>query len=275
MQIGGIIGNSMFRNKIIELDYDRSVLKIFSLEDFDPQKLKYTEIPSTWIKGKPYVLPEVNTSLTLPSFQAKLLFDTGASIGLLLYTNFLSPTELPEKLIPGTMGMGLGGPIEGYIGRVRNINVKDFTFDNIITHYQKLDSVKLTNDDSDKHGIIGNSLICHFNVALDFSNQKLYLKKNNSSHKSMNVDRSGLFIIANGPSLDEFLVKDVMFGSSAAEAGLKPGDIIHRFNGLTIRLFTLSDLNARLSSRKRKKVNMVIIRDGVKMKKTIVLRDVI
>ena len=33
----------------------------------------------------------------------------------------------------GAMGMGLGGPIEGYIGRVDNIIMEDFKFDNVIT----------------------------------------------------------------------------------------------------------------------------------------------
>jgi C-terminal processing protease CtpA/Prc len=173
------------------------------------------------------------------------------------------------------MGMGLGGPIEGYIGRVDNIIMEDFKFDNVITHYQKLDSSKLNIDESDKHGIMGNALISHFNVALDFSNQKLYLKKNSTSNKKMDVDRSGLFIIATGTNLDEYVVKDVIKGSAAEDAGILPGDIIHRFNGLTIRIFTLSDLNSRLSSSRKKKIKMILIRDGVKMKKTIYLRDVI
>ena len=91
----------------------------------------------------------------------------------------------------------------------------------------------------------------------------------------MDVDRSGLFIIATGTNLDEYVVKDVIKGSAAEDAGILPGDIIHRFNGLTIRIFTLSDLNSRLSSSRKKKIKMVLIRDGVKMKKTIYLRDVI
>ena len=275
IEISGIIGNSMFRNKIIELDYDKSLLKIYAIEQFNPGKLKFKEIPSKWIKGKPYVLPEISTTLSLPPFPTTLLFDTGASIGLLLYTNFLTKSDIPDKLLTGAMGMGLGGPIEGYIGRVDNIIMEDFKFDNVITHYQKLDSSKLNIDESDKHGIMGNALISHFNVALDFSNQKLYLKKNSTSNKKMDVDRSGLFIIATGTNLDEYVVKDVIKSSAAEDAGILPGDIIHRFNGLTIRIFTLSDLNSRLSSSRKKKIKMVLIRDGIKMKKTIYLRDVI
>jgi len=272
--ISGIAGNSMFRNKIIELDYDRLVMKIHSPEHFDPPDAGYQELPSRWIKGKPYVYPLVRTVREQKEYTT-LLFDTGASIGLLLYTNYLQPASMPEKLIPGTMGMGLGGPIEGYIGRVDGIDLSGFSFDNIITHYQKLDTTYLDNDESAKHGIIGNSLISHFNVALDFSRHKLYLKNNRSSKKKMNVDRSGLIIIANGANLNEFEIREVMHNSAGEAAGLKAGDTLYRINGLSAKMYTLGDINNRLASQKRKKVRLVILREGKKLRKTLYLKDVI
>lgn len=275
IEISGIIGNSMFRNKVIELDYDKLLLKVYSIEQFDPEKLKFTEIPSKWIKGKPYIYPSIITSASKPIYNTTLLFDTGASIGLLLYTNHLKEGELPAKMIPGTMGMGLGGPIEGYIGRVDGITINEFNFGNIITHFQNLDTINIRKDESFKHGIIGNSLISHFNVALDFSNHKLYLKRNKSTDKSMNVDRSGLLIVASGPRLDEFFVKDIMKGSAGDLAQIHPGDKILKFNGISARFYTLPDINDRLANRKRDKVSFVLLRDGKKVKKTVMLKDVI
>lgn len=275
IEISGIIGNSMFRNKVIELDYDKLLLKVYSIEQFDASKLKFQEIPSRWIKGKPYVYPSVINSSSKPIHNSILLFDTGASIGLLLYTNYLKEGELPAKMIPGTMGMGLGGPIEGFIGRVDGISIDAFSFGNIITHFQNLDSINLKKDESLKHGIMGNALISHFNVALDFSNHKLYLKRNKSTDKSMNVDRSGLLIIASGANLDEFFVKDIMKGSAGETAQIKPGDRIMKFNGVSTRFYTLPDINDRLSNRKRNKVRFVLLRDGKKVKTTLILKDVI
>lgn len=274
IEISGIVGNSMFRNKVMEIDYDKLVLKIYAIENFDPVKSKFKEIPSRWIKGKPYIYPNVKTT-TLANEHSTLLFDTGASIGLLLYTNFMKKDAMPDKMIPGTMGMGLGGPIEGYIGRVDGIEMSEFKFDNIITHFQKIDSSLLTNDESAKHGIIGNSLISHFNVALDFSNHRLYLKNNKSSKKKMNVDRSGLLIVANGVKLNEFTVREVMVNSAGAEADIRSGDILIKINNLSSQFYSLGDINNRLASNKKNKVKLILNRDGKKVKKVLYLKDVI
>jgi len=71
-----------------------------------------------------------------------LLVDTGASIPLLLHNRVGAEIELPEKVIPGNLAMGLGGSLKGYVGKVKKLEIGNFRFENLISYFQtlKLDS---------------------------------------------------------------------------------------------------------------------------------------
>lgn len=274
-KIAGIIGNSMFRNKVVEIDYDKGIFSVYDVENFNKRKLKYEEIPSVWLRGKPYINPNILMPNLKDTTQIFVLFDTGASIGLLLYTNYLHKKDIPERIIPGIMGVGLGGTIQGFIGKVGGIYLESHSFNNVITHYQLLDSMDLLYDQSGKHGIMGNALIRHFNLALDFANKRLYLKRNSATSKPMQSDRSGMMIVAGGDLLTEYYVRDVIAESPAGESDIRKGDRIIKIGGLSSNLFSLTDVNRKLSNTKRKKINIVVLRDGHRFKKTLLLRDLI
>lgn len=274
LPISGIIGNSFFKHKVLEIDYDRLKLKVFTPNNINPKKSGYHEVQTRWLKGKPYIKPKfyfTNTGIK----EGEILFDSGASLGLLLYKNFLDTTMIPDKLIPGTIGMGLGGPLEGYLGRIQKMEIGWAVEENVITNFQQIDTFTLKNDQSGKQGILGNSIISKFNVLLDFNNQKLYLKRNRFGKKSARIDRSGLFIIASGVNLNEYTVKDVIRNSAAMEAGILPGDKILRINGFSSKNYNLGTLNAKFSKPGKKKVRLKILRNGKKFNISFQLRDII
>jgi hypothetical protein len=47
--------------------------------------------------------------------------DTGAGLPLLLYTDTNEAINIPPKVIRSNIAMGLGGYIEGYLGRIQEI----------------------------------------------------------------------------------------------------------------------------------------------------------
>ncbi|MCO6460269.1 MAG: aspartyl protease family protein [Saprospiraceae bacterium] len=273
-RISGIIGNSLFRSKVIELDFDHLMINVYSPNGYNPDRHGYNEIAGRWIKGKPYI--ESDVSFTDSVREKKLLLlDTGASIGLLLYAEKMDTSYMPSKLIPGMMGMGLGGPIQGYIGRIGEIQIGERRLKNVVTHFQHIQHRDTLTDLSGKEGIVGNLLISRFNVVLDYHFQHIYLKTNRSSKKKVPVDRSGLYIVATGENLNEFEIRRIMPGTAGEEAGLEVGDKIIRFNRFSARNFTLGDINRHLSNSKRKKIHLTILRNGEKIKKTLFLRDII
>ncbi len=274
IDITGIIGNSLFRNKVIELDFDDMQIKVYGPVQYHPEEDGYTQMACQWVKGKPYIHIDVGFERDIHE-EKMLLFDTGASIGLLLYSTMVDTAYLPSKMIPGSMGMGLGGSIDGFIGRIRELKIGEYTQKNLITYFQAVDSTHLENDVSAKEGIVGNMLISRYNVVLDFHLQHIYLKPNKSSKKKMPFDRSGLYLVAMGSDLKEYEVRKVMENTAAAEADIRVGDKIIRFKRMAVHNFTLGEINQVLSSERRKRIHLVILRDGKKMKKVLYLKDII
>jgi len=273
-RVSGIIGNNMFKNKQVEIDFDKRVLRLYE-EHPTPPLSSYTLTESIWQNGKPYVFPKLVSLPTDSALAVKLLFDTGATLGLLIYNAESSGLSYPSSLIPGNLGMGIGGPIKGYIGRIHSVELGDFKLNNLVTHFHALDSTLRMADKSKKDGILGNGIISKFNVYLDYVNSKVYLKPNKSYSLPVTSDRSGMLVISGGINLDQFIVREVIAISPAAEADIRPGDIIQKVNGFNVKFMTLSQLNGLLSNPKREKVRLILMRGAERLERVVLLRDLI
>jgi hypothetical protein len=95
-------------------------IKVYCPLQYQPQEDIIHQVDCQWVKGKPYIHVDVGFEKDIHE-KKKLLFDTGASIGLLLYSTMVDTAYLPSKLVAGSMGMGLGGSLEGFIGRIREL----------------------------------------------------------------------------------------------------------------------------------------------------------
>jgi len=88
-------------------------------------------------------------------------------------------------------------------------------------------------------------------------------------------DRSGLFLLATGTSLNQFVVESVMNNSPASEAGIMPGDQIIQLGIAPAQILRLQDVLKALQKKPGKKIRRLILRDGVKIRKIVVLRNLI
>ena len=57
---------------------------------------------------------------------------------------------------------------------------------------------------------------------MDYARGDVYLKKNKLFGSNIERDKSGISLIASGPSLNDFIITNVFPGSPADQAGLKP-----------------------------------------------------
>ncbi len=274
VNIHGILSANAFSRYIIKINYDRRTMTLYERESFKLREDGFVSIPVEIFRNKIYL----NTQMRiLPDSvaQVKLLLDTGAGLTLLLFSDTHPLVHPPANAVSTNIGMGLGGYLEGYTGRVRQLDLGDFSQDNIVTYFQTLDSTYKREYLNDRNGLIGNTLLSRFQVIIDYQNSKIWLKPGRHFRREYVFDRSGLSLIATGSSFNKFTVQGVLPNSPAAEADIRRGDEIVRVGWMPASFLSLVDIQETLQKKPGKHIKLVIKRDGKRLKKTVVLRDLI
>ena len=275
INVHGIIGADILRRFVIEINYRKETVTFIDPARFRPDRRDYREIDADFDRGKPYLF----TSALLANQQqvdTKLLMDTGASLSLLLYTNTDSLLRLPEQIIPSPLGLGLGGTLDGYLGRIPSFQLHTaFEFEDLVTNFQQLLSAADSSYLNDRTGIIGHRLLDHFTLTLDYIREKVYLKQVKDFDEEMGYDKSGLFLRAFGANLNKFEVFYIVPGSPADRAGLQVGDQLVRINWWPTTFFNMQGIRRKLSKKPGKTIRLVVERSGEKMRFVFDLEDLL
>ncbi|HSF89454.1 MAG TPA: hypothetical protein VLA46_08565, partial [Saprospiraceae bacterium] len=194
--VAGLIGGGFFRNLIINIDYKRNQITLYDPASFEPPE-DYISLPIKIKTNKPYIMAEASLANGSP-VQVDLLVDTGAGVPLLLHNNSHPSLHLPDQYIKGKLGMGLGGYLEGYIGRIQKLSLGSIEFQGVLTSFQNVDENWLQDKDKYRNGILGNDLLSRFNVFLDYTHGQLMLKPYKTKQDPFVMDRSGLVLFAFG-----------------------------------------------------------------------------
>lgn len=274
VNVHGILSANAFSRYIIKINYDRKVITLYDRESFKLREEGYIALPVEVFRNKIYL----KTSLRIvPDSVApvKLLIDTGAGLPLLLFTDTHPLLHPSANAISTNIGMGLGGYLEGFTGRIRQIEMGAFSQQNVITYFQTLDSVYNAEHLNNRNGLVGNTLLSRFFIILDYQNSTMWLKPARGYKSEFVYDRSGLNLIASGNNFNHFIVQGVIPGSPAAEADFQKGDEIVRIGFMPTTLSSLSDLQRIFQKKPGKKLTVIVKRDGKRLRKKIVLRELI
>jgi len=274
LAVHGILAGHVFSRYLLKINYQRKVLTLYERGSYKMDREGFESLPLEAFRNKLYI----NTQAQLQpdsSAPVKLLLDTGAGMPLMLFTNTHPLIQPSVNAIPTNIGMGLGGYLEGFVGRTPGLLLGKFSQKNVLTYFQTVDTAQDLSSLNGRNGLIGNTILSRFQLVIDFQEATLWLKPAKYYQKEFVYDRSGLNIIASGARLNHFSVLNVLPGSPAEEAGIHAGDRILRVGWLAASLRTLEDLQGMLQRKPGKQVKIVIKRDGKVMKKWIVLRDLI
>ncbi|MFV0468899.1 MAG: retropepsin-like aspartic protease [Dysgonomonas sp.] len=156
-----IIGNGVFRDKVIEIDYDRN---LFVIHTQLPSKVKdYKKLPVYYVQNRPKFEAEFVHNNTRYDFW--FLFDTGRDGTMLIGEDFTSKNNHWDELIPLTMIKGR----------------KIIRLDATIAGVKFADIVTNAADPAMPNGrssLFGNQVLNHFNVILDNKEGFIYLNPN-------------------------------------------------------------------------------------------------
>jgi hypothetical protein len=220
--IDGIIGYSFFNRYIVKINYDSSLIQVYS-----KGSMKY---PKGGYLLKPLLVNLLIQSARITDAEdrmARFYFDTGAGLCLLLSTDFVEDSTLfsPKRKKVNTQVEGLGGKKQMQLTTVRNFRLGPYRFKHVpayifdddfnVTSYPYLG------------GLIGNDLLRRFNVILNYEKRDIYITPNSHYRDQFDYSYTGLnfYVISN-----EVVITDVMKNSPAEKAGFLPDDVIMAVN---------------------------------------------
>jgi hypothetical protein len=221
-QIDGIIGHSFFSRYIVKLDYDTSMISVYTKGSMKYPKGGYLIKPT--LSSIPITSNRLKEERTITT---RYFFDTGAGLSLLLTEDFVGDSAVfsKKKKIFTTQAEGLGGKTFMKLTTVKEFRIGPYRFRKVPTYIFE-DEYNVTNYPY-LGGLIGNDLLRRFNVIINYDRRDIYLMPNRHFRDVFDYAYTGLgFYFING----QVTVTDIMKGSPAEKAGFLEGDIIIAIN---------------------------------------------
>ncbi len=272
--VQGILGADFLMRFTVEFNFRKKLMILHEPNDWEPTN-KHVELPAEFIRNRAYL--SIPLSVTgSKTTNRRLLLDSGAGLTLLMHTfGDSTDIDLPQQTVPTYIANGLGGNLEGSVGRAREVVLGGKRLENVVTYFQPIDTVGLKFLNNRK-GIIGNRLLRRFNVVINYTLDQVWFRPEGSRWKNkFQFDRSGMTVLAGGTNLRTYTVASIVPGSPADLAGLQVKDKIVAVNGKSVGFMTLSGIIRKLVGKKGKKIKIRYSRDGDYKVVVFKLRDLI
>lgn len=264
----GMIGFETFRRFVTRIDYGGNTITLIDPKFFDS---KNAGIPvSLAFDGN---VAEIKASYD--GIEGKFQLDTGARSSLTLTGPFVAAHDLRAhagKGIEAMTGWGVGGPTRSFVERGGTLDIGGIKIERPVVEFSTDKGGAMA--ESDVAGNIGAGILKRFALTLDYEHNLAYLKPVGGPVVDLDTfDRAGVWLNRDPKG---FKVIDVTAGAPAAEAGLKPGDIVTAVDGGPATAIVLSDLRLRLrDDAPGTHVKLSIERAGRAKDIGIVLRDLV
>eukprot|EP01132_Coremiostelium_polycephalum_P012207 gene12207-14926_t len=157
-----IIGNSLFQDQVLEIDYDKKIMIVH--KELNKDLKEYSKHDVIYDQHRPLFNIEINVAGKFYPFH--FLFDTGRDGTMLIGDDFVKTYNLWDKF-KSVFKIGTKKAVV-----IPQVKIGGLTFDEVMTN---------ANDPAHPNGkqsLIGNELLNQFNVILDNHNGLIYLKPN-------------------------------------------------------------------------------------------------
>ncbi len=257
-KVDGIIGYSFFSRYIVSVNFDSSMIEVYSPGKFEYPKggtilhPAFTNLPIQWLQIKDKRKMGFN-----------FYFDTGAGLCLLMSEQFAKDSGilLARRRPVITQAEGMGGKLQMRLTLIKEVKVGPYRFRSVPTYLYK-DDYNVTAYPF-TGGLLGNDLLRRFNMVFNYPNHEIHLLPNSHFNEDFDYAYTGLGIYhVNG----KIMVEDVIQGSPADKAHFKEGDEILAVN----KNFTLNmQVYKAILQRPYEAIPILIRRDGILKELTI------
>lgn len=306
--VNGIIGYQFFRNHPIKIDYINHKITVYRDTNSLKVPKRSTEIPISLELSKPYIWAGIRQTNTWN--QSKLLIDLGNSDALWIFPSLIPGFIYNRPNIEDFLGRGFSGDIYGKRSRIHSVKLGDYQLDKPLAAMPDEYSIAHLQLVQDRKGSIGNETLRRFTVYLDYTSNRMWLRKNRYFNHPFHFNMSGLDVKHDGMFWTNDLVQveqpktgygnkvessshlittsqlryrfelkpqysiaGIRIGSPAFNAGLEKGDQIISINRQKTSEMTLDKINRILKSEEGKILVLDIIRKGVPLKISFTLED--
>ncbi len=306
--VHGIIGYDLFRDYVVEINYNRQYLRFHNPATY-ARKIRKDEVtlPLTIVENKAYLHGSVVVD-NQEEIPVKLLMDTGSSDALWLFPDAEKGLTIPDKHYEDYLGKGLSGTIYGKRTKIKQVRLGDFILQDAKAAFPHMESFKLASNLGDRNGSAGGELLKRFNMIVDYPGQQITLSKNALFNKpfqfnlaGIELEHAGIRYIAERISgsngfvqsddktyssvqimvgtqtrlslVPEIVVSAIRAGSPAEEVGLREGDVILAVNGKPIHRYKLQEVMEMINDKKGRSIRLLIERYNQDLLFSFVLRD--
>lgn len=256
LPVHGLLGYEFFSNLAVKVDFSDSTLTVSKPKDARFFR-KGNKVPISIEDRKPYLRAKIAFANGVKT-TAKLIVDLGAGHPLSL-ENMIKNHGLPRKFISANLGVGLTGPITGFLSRVDEVEIGKYHLKNIITSFpeeNKNSAVSVQRD-----GNLGLGILKRFNLIIDYPDSTLYLKPGNDFDLPFEHDMSGLEYYCTGDDYKRILISRVEPGSAGDLVGLEKDDEIVAINLKPVKDMTLEQIDSIFKSQSDRSILLDIYHD--------------
>ena len=254
--VDGMYGMEFMRGRKVEFNYADGYMRILS-QDEQPAE-GYVCVKCKWLDGRQarMVMPvsiKVNERLSL---DGNFLVDMGSSGSISLNSSVAAKlsnaiTNVKKKVYDTG---GVGGSRTDYIFKVDRVSVAGNDIHGLNIDLSGNTQGVMARNEYD--GLVGNGLLEHFDVIIDFAKCEIWLRPNRNFGTVKMYD-SGTTLT---PQADGWIVNGLVEGGNAYKAGVRRGDMILSINGLTPEKVGIKELKRMNTSAEEWKV--VVKRDN-------------
>jgi len=226
LEVAGILGYDFLSRFVTKIDYASRKISVYH-----PDSFKYTgagTVVEAPLRGNIFALP-----MTVEGKHRGMWgLDLGASGTSFFYTYAAENGLLDRKGIDALAG-GAGGYFGVRASKYGSVDLAGFTLG------EQVFTVPLEKSGAfgarEETGNIGNDVLRHFVIYLDYPNQRVIFEKGADFGKDFPNGKSGLGLVVGDDG--SYQVLFVSEGSPAERAGVRQGDVLAGINGIPVGSF--------------------------------------